>query len=59
MNPHYDDAMRRALALAARGPRIGGNPQVGCVLVDDDGIILAQGWHKGAGTPHAEALPPR
>lgn len=55
MNPHYDDAMRRALALAARGPRIGGNPQVGCVLVDDDGIILAQGWHKGAGTPHAEA----
>lgn len=55
MTTNYDDAMRRALALAAQGPRIGGNPQVGCVLVDDDGTILAQGWHKGAGTPHAEA----
>jgi diaminohydroxyphosphoribosylaminopyrimidine deaminase/5-amino-6-(5-phosphoribosylamino)uracil reductase len=50
----YDDAMRRALELAARGPATGGNPQVGCVLVDESGVIVAEGWHRGAGTPHAE-----
>ncbi|MCC2313019.1 bifunctional diaminohydroxyphosphoribosylaminopyrimidine deaminase/5-amino-6-(5-phosphoribosylamino)uracil reductase RibD [Cellulomonas xiejunii] len=46
-------AMRRALELAARGPR-GANPQVGCVLLAADGTILGEGWHRGAGTPHAE-----
>ena len=50
----YDAAMRRALELAARGPLTGGNPQVGCVLLDDAGRIVAEGWHRGAGTPHAE-----
>lgn len=47
------DAMRRALDLALRGPR-GVNPQVGAVLLSPDGEILAEGWHRGAGTPHAE-----
>ena len=46
--------MRRALDLAVRGPLTGGNPQVGCVLLDADGRIVAEGWHRGAGTPHAE-----
>ncbi|HLU63813.1 MAG TPA: bifunctional diaminohydroxyphosphoribosylaminopyrimidine deaminase/5-amino-6-(5-phosphoribosylamino)uracil reductase RibD [Protaetiibacter sp.] len=50
----YDAAMRRALELAERGPVTGGNPQVGCVLLDDAGRIVAEGWHRGAGTPHAE-----
>ncbi|MCS0499533.1 bifunctional diaminohydroxyphosphoribosylaminopyrimidine deaminase/5-amino-6-(5-phosphoribosylamino)uracil reductase RibD [Protaetiibacter mangrovi] len=50
----FDAAMRRALELAARGPVTGGNPQVGCVLLDDSGAIVAEGWHRGAGTPHAE-----
>ena len=50
----YDDAMRRARELAERGPRTGENPQVGCVLVDDTGAIVAEGWHRGAGTMHAE-----
>ena len=50
----YDAPMRRALELAARGPVTGGNPQVGCVLVDDTGLVVAEGWHRGAGTPHAE-----
>ena len=49
-----DLAMRRALSLAARGPATGVNPQVGCVLLDADGEIVAEGWHRGAGTPHAE-----
>ena len=47
------DAMRRAFALARRGPR-GINPQVGAVIVSPDGEIIAEGWHRGAGTPHAE-----
>ncbi|WP_248241326.1 bifunctional diaminohydroxyphosphoribosylaminopyrimidine deaminase/5-amino-6-(5-phosphoribosylamino)uracil reductase RibD [Microbacterium kunmingense] len=47
------DAMRRALALAVNGP-VGYNPQVGAVILSPDGRILAEGWHRGAGTPHAE-----
>ncbi len=50
----FEPAMHRALELAARGPVAGGNPQVGCALVDADGTIVAEGWHHGAGTPHAE-----
>lgn len=45
--------MRRALELAARGPA-GANPRVGAVIADQDGRILGEGWHRGAGTPHAE-----
>ncbi|NQX10946.1 bifunctional diaminohydroxyphosphoribosylaminopyrimidine deaminase/5-amino-6-(5-phosphoribosylamino)uracil reductase RibD [Microbacteriaceae bacterium VKM Ac-2855] len=46
--------MRRAIALAERGPRHGGNPRVGCVILSPDGSVLAEGWHHGAGTAHAE-----
>lgn len=46
-------AMRTALALALRGPR-GVNPQVGAVLLSPSGEVLAEGWHRGAGTAHAE-----
>ena len=49
-----ESAMRRTLELAARGPVTGGNPQVGCVLLDVNGHIVSEGWHRGAGTPHAE-----
>jgi diaminohydroxyphosphoribosylaminopyrimidine deaminase/5-amino-6-(5-phosphoribosylamino)uracil reductase len=48
-------AMRRALALAASpGVPLGPNPRVGCVLLDPDGNTLAEGHHRGAGSPHAE-----
>jgi diaminohydroxyphosphoribosylaminopyrimidine deaminase/5-amino-6-(5-phosphoribosylamino)uracil reductase len=47
-------AMRHALSLAANGPMWGVNPQVGCVILSADGDILSEGWHRGAGTPHAE-----
>lgn len=47
------DAMRRALQLARRGPR-GLNPQVGAVILSPAGDILAEGYHRGAGTAHAE-----
>lgn len=46
-------AMRRALQLALNGPR-GVNPQVGAVILSPTGEVLAEGWHRGAGTPHAE-----
>lgn len=46
-------AMDRALDLAALGPR-GVNPQVGAVLLSPEGEVLAEGWHRGSGTPHAE-----
>ncbi|NCW68233.1 MAG: bifunctional diaminohydroxyphosphoribosylaminopyrimidine deaminase/5-amino-6-(5-phosphoribosylamino)uracil reductase RibD [Marivivens sp.] len=46
--------MRRALELALLGPAWGVNPQVGCVILDADGQIIAEGWHRGAGTAHAE-----
>ncbi|WP_427017282.1 bifunctional diaminohydroxyphosphoribosylaminopyrimidine deaminase/5-amino-6-(5-phosphoribosylamino)uracil reductase RibD [Pseudarthrobacter sp. P1] len=52
--PAETAAMEQALALAARGVR-GANPLVGAVVVDADGGIAATGYHRGAGTPHAEA----
>src|SRR4051794_12594825 len=49
-------AMARALALATTpGVPLGPNPRVGCVLVDDTGATVAEGYHRGAGHPHAEA----
>ena len=47
-------AMDRALELATRGPAHGPNPRVGCVLLAPDGGVVGEGWHRGAGTPHAE-----
>jgi diaminohydroxyphosphoribosylaminopyrimidine deaminase/5-amino-6-(5-phosphoribosylamino)uracil reductase len=49
-------AMRRALELATKGPLRGPNPQVGCVLLDAQGKTVSEGWHEGAGSPHAEAV---
>jgi diaminohydroxyphosphoribosylaminopyrimidine deaminase/5-amino-6-(5-phosphoribosylamino)uracil reductase len=45
--------MRRALELASSVPRTSPNPHVGAVVERDDEIV-GEGWHRGAGTPHAE-----
>src|SRR5262245_24840745 len=46
--------MRMALALAERGRgTTAPNPVVGAVLVRR-GRVLARGWHRRAGLPHAE-----
>lgn len=48
--------MRRALELAERGLGLAApNPLVGAVVVAD-GDIVGEGWHRGPGTPHAEAM---
>ncbi|MGN6427737.1 bifunctional diaminohydroxyphosphoribosylaminopyrimidine deaminase/5-amino-6-(5-phosphoribosylamino)uracil reductase RibD [uncultured Leifsonia sp.] len=54
MSTAWDSAMRTALRLAEGGPAGGVNPRVGCVLLDADGAVIAEGFHRGVGTPHAE-----
>ncbi|MDV3221531.1 bifunctional diaminohydroxyphosphoribosylaminopyrimidine deaminase/5-amino-6-(5-phosphoribosylamino)uracil reductase RibD [Intrasporangium sp.] len=52
---HHDrERMRRAIELARSGPWPDPNPRVGCVIVDGNGGVVAEGWHRGAGSPHAE-----
>ena len=46
--------MDLALEAALQGPR-GANPLVGAVVVGPDGRQLVTGFHRGAGTAHAEA----
>jgi diaminohydroxyphosphoribosylaminopyrimidine deaminase/5-amino-6-(5-phosphoribosylamino)uracil reductase len=55
MSTHYDEAMRHALSLALRGEgRTGSNPIVGAVILDADGLPIAEGFH--AGGDHAEVV---
>lgn len=50
----HERMMRRALSLARRGiGRTSPNPAVGCVIVRG-GAVIGEGWHRKAGTPHAE-----
>ncbi|MFF1633546.1 bifunctional diaminohydroxyphosphoribosylaminopyrimidine deaminase/5-amino-6-(5-phosphoribosylamino)uracil reductase RibD [Leifsonia sp. NPDC058248] len=50
----WEAAMRTAIELAHNGPATGANPRVGCVILDADGTVIAEGWHRGVGTAHAE-----
>ena len=51
----YESYMRRALELAKRAEGCTSpNPMVGCVIADEEGNIVGEGWHHKAGTPHAE-----
>jgi len=50
-------AMRRAIALAELGfGSTSPNPIVGCVLVDQGGSVVGEGYHVRAGDPHAEVI---
>lgn len=54
---NHEHYMRLALDLAARAIGMTSpNPMVGAVIARDDGRIIAEGWHKRAGMPHAEAV---
>jgi hypothetical protein len=46
--------LRRALELAAMGSPRDVNPRVGAVFTNTDGAVVGEGYHRGAGTPHAE-----
>ena len=47
--------MQRALELAVQAEgETSPNPMVGCVIVDDEGNIVGEGYHHKAGQPHAE-----
>lgn len=47
--------MRRALQLAAFGRgKVSPNPMVGAVIVDAQGRIIGEGYHRRYGGPHAE-----
>ena len=47
--------MARALQLAALGQySTAPNPAVGCVLLDAQGTVVGEGWHRRVGEPHAE-----
>lgn len=47
--------MQRALELAVQAEGdTSPNPMVGCVIVDDEGNIVGEGYHHKAGQPHAE-----
>ncbi len=50
----YEPAMRRAMELSLLGPKYGANPQVGAVILDENLKIIAEGFHNGAGSAHAE-----
>lgn len=47
--------MQRAVELAAQARgQAAPNPCVGCVIVDKDGNVVGEGWHRKAGQAHAE-----
>ena len=55
-NAADEDAMRRAVALAALGTyTTAPNPNVGAVIVKS-GEIIGEGYHQQAGGPHAEVF---
>lgn len=54
MAVEHEIYMRRAIELARQGiGRTSPNPMVGAVIVNE-GRIVGEGWHKKAGTAHAE-----
>ena len=49
--------MREAIELSLSSDVFrSANPRVGCVIVDSAGTIVGRGWHRGAGTDHAEVM---
>lgn len=49
--------MQRALELArSPGVPLGPNPRVGCVLLAPDNTVIGEGYHRGAGSAHAEVV---
>lgn len=53
---HHRRWMERCLELAQMAAgRTAPNPMVGCVILND-GLVVGEGFHPGAGQPHAEVF---
>jgi diaminohydroxyphosphoribosylaminopyrimidine deaminase/5-amino-6-(5-phosphoribosylamino)uracil reductase len=49
--------MARCVELARRAEgRTAPNPMVGAVVVNDDGVVVGEGWHQKPGEAHAEVF---
>lgn len=52
----YDDYMKKCIELARQAEGCTSpNPMVGCVVLDKNGVEIANGYHKRCGELHAEA----
>ena len=50
-------AMERALSIASRGNgKTKPNPCVGCVILNKEGEVVGEGWHRKVGERHAEVV---
>jgi len=53
----YEQYMRMAIAEAQRSfGRTGPNPTVGAIIVNENNEVIATGYHRHAGAPHAEIV---
>lgn len=51
----HEQWMKEALELASEGKgSVSPNPMVGCIIVDEDGNKIGEGYHKKFGEAHAE-----
>ena len=51
----YETYMRKCFELAQKGyGKTSPNPMVGCVIINDDGGIISEGFHSECGKAHAE-----
>ena len=51
-----DRLMHRAIELAQEWLHTHPNPRVGAVITNSAGEVVGEGWHRGPGTDHAEAV---
>lgn len=52
----YEKEMKKCFKLALKGEgKTSPNPMVGCVILDENGKEIANGYHKKCGEKHAEA----
>lgn len=57
MSAKYQSAMQRAIDISAQSLGVSSpNPPVGAVLINDAGVVIAEGTTQPAGQPHAEAV---
>ena len=48
--------MMRAIDLAQKSAHTHPNPRVGSVVIDREGAVVGEGWHRGPGADHAEIV---